>query len=182
LDDVEPLHEGMKPVVVVMGVASSGKSSIGLALSLRCGIPFVEGDSLHPEANIARMSSGLPLDDAHRRDWLDRIAAVIADAEPGAGLILTCSALKRGYRDRLASAGPRVVFLNLSGSRTLIETRMAERKGHFMPLSLLDSQFTDFEPPAEDENVVTVDVAAPLDEVVETAVHRLGLACQKAPA
>jgi gluconokinase len=164
------------PVVIVMGVSSSGKSSVARALAVRSDFPFVEGDDLHPAENVERMSRGLPLDDEHRLVWLDRIAAIIADADPARGLVVTCSALKRSYRDRLAAASPRVVFLHLAGSRELIEHRMAHRTGHFMPLSLLDSQFRDLEPPAPDENAITLDVAGEPNELVEQAILLLHLA------
>jgi gluconokinase len=165
------------PIVVVMGVAASGKSSIGRALAAQCGFDFVEGDDLHPQANIERMSRGLSLGDSDRRDWLENIADVIEGADPSRGLILSCSALKRSYRDRLTAASPRVTFLHLSGQRALIEARMSRRAGHFMPITLLDSQYGDLEPPAADESAVTVDVAGDFDEVVELAARRLGLRC-----
>ncbi len=166
------------PVIVVMGVASSGKSSVGRALAARCGFPFVEGDDLHPPQNIERMSRGLRLDDTHRQYWLERIAVAIVSAAPSQGLVLTCSALKRSYRDFLAAASPRVMFLHLSGARDLIEERMAHRTGHFMPLSLLDSQFEDLEPPGPDERVVTLDVASDPDALVERACRALAICHQ----
>lgn len=163
------------PVVVVMGVSSSGKSSVARALADRYGLTFIEGDDLHPQENVERMSRGLPLNDEHRLDWLDKIAAIIAKADPSHGLVVTCSALKRSYRERLAAASPRVVFLHLAGSRELIESRMAERTGHFMPLSLLDSQFGDLEPPAPDENFVELDIGGDLNHLVEKAGELLPL-------
>jgi gluconokinase len=165
------------PIVVVMGVASSGKSSIGRALAERCGFPFVEGDDLHPTANVERMSKGIPLDDSHRKDWLAKIAEIIADADASIGMVVTCSALKRSYRDQLAAASDRVVFLHLTGNRGLIEARMAHRRGHFMPTSLLDSQFGDLEPPQPDEHAITLDVTEGIDDLVGLARQRLNLAC-----
>jgi gluconokinase len=163
------------PVVVVMGVSSSGKSSIAQALAARFGFHFVEGDDLHPAENVERMSHGLPLSDENRLGWLDTIAGIIAGADPCRGLVVTCSALKRSYRERLAAASPRVIFLHLAGSRDLIASRMALREGHFMPLSLLDSQFGDLEPPGPDENAVTLDIAREPGELLEQAGKLLHL-------
>lgn len=161
-------------VVVVMGVAGSGKSSIGAALAARLGWAFLEGDSLHPPANVARMASGLPLTDEDRRGWLATIGGHIAEADRvGKGLVVACSALKRAYRDQLAASGPRVVFLHLSGERALIERRMAARAGHFMPLSLIDSQFATLEPPGADERAITLPIDMPPEALVDEAARRL---------
>ena len=157
------------PIAIVMGVAGSGKSLIGRMLAARCGWPFVEGDDLHPPENVARMTHGLPLDDAHRQIWLDRIADTIASAPPDSGLVVACSALKRSYRDRLRTASPHVVFLHLVGGPDLIETRMAARTGHFMPPSLLASQFDDLEPPQPDEPALTLDANQAPDAMVDQA-------------
>jgi gluconokinase len=147
-----------------MGVAGCGKSSVGAALSARLGVPYRDGDDLHPPANIARMSRGEPLTDDDRWPWLARVAAVLAAEAP---VIVGCSALKRRYRDaiRTAAGGP-VDFAHLSGARAVIEARMAARTGHFMPTSLLDSQFAALEAPGPDERAVTVDIDRPLDAVV----------------
>jgi gluconokinase len=160
-----------------MGVAGSGKSRIGRAIAARCGFPFVEGDDLHPQVNVERMTQGFPLDDIHRKDWLDRIAAVIASAADAPGPVVTCSALKRAYRDRLVAVSNRVVFLHLAGDRDLIQARMLGRRGHFMPPSLLARQFEDLEPPLSDEPSITLDAADSPDALVELACQRLGLTC-----
>ncbi len=159
---------------VVMGVAGCGKSTVGAALAGRIGASYVDGDDLHPAANIARMSAGQPLTDDDRWPWLDRVGAALRDAS-GVALI-GCSALKRAYRDgiRIAAAAP-VGFLHLAGTREVIAARMARRSGHFMPLSLLDSQFAALEPLAADEAGATVDIAAPLDAVVDGLEARMRL-------
>jgi gluconokinase len=162
------------PVIVVMGVCGCGKSSIGKALAARHGWPFLEGDDLHPPANVARMSQGLPLTDEDRLGWLDAIGAHIAEASrAGTGLVVACSALKRSYRTRLGAAGPDVRFLHLAGDRALIEARMAARANHFMPLSLIESQFATLEPPGADERAVTVAIDQPPGALLEEAEHGL---------
>lgn len=155
------------PILVVMGVAGTGKSTVAGLLAERLNWEFQEGDALHPPANVAKMSSGIPLTDEDRWPWLDAIAAWIKEktqrGEPG---ILTCSALKRSYRDRLR--GPNVIFVFLNGSREVIAARMASRADHFMPPALLDSQFAALEPPTADENVLKINLAAtPAEEVAE---------------
>ncbi len=148
-----------------MGVAGSGKTTLGHALSVRLRLPYVDGDELHSEANIARMARGLPLTDADRWPWLDRVARVLDRRAP---VIVGCSALRRAYRDRLrqGARGP-VRFVHLAGSAPLIARRMAARPGHFMPLALLDSQFATLEPPDPDENALTLDISLPVDLLVE---------------
>ncbi len=150
--------------MVIMGVAGCGKSSVGAALSARNGVPYRDGDDLHPPANVAKMAAGHPLTDDDRWPWLDLVAQALAKDAP---LMIGCSALKRSYRDRirLGAEGP-VLFVHLSGSRAVIEARMAARKGHFMPVSLLDSQFAALEPPAPDEWHLTVDIDQSLDAIV----------------
>jgi carbohydrate kinase (thermoresistant glucokinase family) len=155
------------PILIVMGVAGTGKSTVAGLLAERLNWEFQEGDALHPPANVAKMSSGTPLTDEDRWPWLDAIAAWIKEksrrGEPG---ILTCSALKRSYRDRLR--GPNVIFVFLNGSREVITARMASRADHFMPPALLDSQFATLEPPTADENVLEINLAAtPAEEVAE---------------
>jgi gluconokinase len=155
------------PMLVVMGVAGTGKSTVAGLLAERLNWEFQEGDALHPPANVAKMSSGMPLTDEDRWPWLDAIAAWIKEksrrGEPG---ILTCSALKRSYRDRLR--GPNVIFVFLNGSREVIAARMAGRADHFMPPALLDSQFAALEPPTADENVLEINLATtPAEEVAE---------------
>lgn len=157
---------------VVMGVAGCGKSTVGAALADRLGATYLDGDDLHPPANIAKMSAGQPLTDADRAPWLDRVGQTLAQT-PGTCLI-GCSALKRAYRDRIrTSAGEPVGFLHLAGTRGVIEARMHLREGHFMPVSLLDSQFAALQPLQADEAGVTVDIDQPLGAVVQTLASAL---------
>jgi gluconokinase len=157
--------------IVVMGVSGCGKSSVGEALGLRLGVPYRDGDDLHPEANVAKMAAGVPLTDADRWPWLDRVAGVLAAEAP---VIVGCSALRRVYRDRIrAGAGGPVTFVHLAGSREVIAGRIAARTGHYMPPSLLDSQFATLEAPGPEE-AITVDIALPLAAVVEAVMARLG--------
>jgi gluconokinase len=155
--------------VVVMGVSGSGKTTVGAALADALGLRFVDGDALHPAANVAKMAAGIPLDDADRAPWLDAVGAVLAAGQ----VVVACSALKRAYRDRLRAAAPDLELVFLDGSRELLASRMAARPGHFMPASLLDSQLATLEPPTADEHPVTVDVAAPVPEIVESLVERM---------
>ncbi|WP_274556416.1 gluconokinase [Streptomyces spiramyceticus] len=159
-------------VVVVMGVAGTGKTTIGPLLADRLGVPYAEGDDFHPPANIAKMSAGTPLDDTDRWPWLDAIGQW-AHSRAGLGGVVSSSALKRSYRDRLRAAAPDAVFLHLTGDRELIESRMRERKGHFMPAALLDSQYAALQPLQEDEAGVSVDVTGTPEEITERAVAAL---------
>jgi gluconokinase len=150
--------------LVLMGVAGCGKTTVGQALSAATGIRFLDGDDLHPEENVAKMSHGLPLTDHDRWPWLARIGQTLAAEAP---LIIGCSALKRRYRDYIwAKAQAPVLLIHLAGPRDLIAQRMIDRKGHFMPLSLLDSQFAALEPPAADEDSLTVSIDQPLPGIV----------------
>lgn len=152
--------------IVLMGVAGCGKSAVGAALAARLGATYLDGDDLHPPANIEKMSRGEPLTDEDRWPWLTLVGHKLAS--PGGILILGCSALKRRYRDHIrAAAGEPVTFIHLSGSRELIAARMAARSGHFMPASLIDSQFAALEPPAADENAIIVDIDNTLTFVVD---------------
>ncbi|MER7395950.1 gluconokinase [Streptomyces sp. NPDC000151] len=159
-------------VIVVMGVAGTGKTTIGPLVAAALDVPYAEGDDFHPPANIAKMSAGTPLEDADRWPWLDAIGAW-AHGRAGKGGVVSSSALKRVYRDRLRAEAPGVVFLHLTGSRELIEGRMAERKGHFMPTALLDSQFATLQPLGDDERGVAVDVSGTPEEITERAVAAL---------
>lgn len=157
---------------IIMGVAGSGKTSIGEALAAQLGWTFVDGDALHPASNIAKMEKGAPLDDEDRRPWLQRVGETLRDHD--GPIAVGCSALKRSYRDlirRVARAEVRFIFLD--GSRELIEARMAQRTGHFMPVSLLDSQFASLERPAPDENAIAVDISGNLGAVVGGIVEKL---------
>jgi gluconokinase len=154
-------------VVVIMGVSGSGKTTVGRALAERFGVPYAEADDFHPAANVAKMASGQPLTDEDRWPWLRIIAEWITERGEDRGGVVTCSALKRSYRDLLRTAADDVWFLHLDGSRELIGARIADRTGHFMPPALLDSQFADLEPLREDEAGLRVDVAARPEEIVE---------------
>ncbi|GGS01803.1 gluconokinase [Streptomyces aureoverticillatus] len=159
-------------VVVVMGVAGTGKTTVGPLLAARLGVPYAEGDDFHPEANIAKMSAGTPLTDDDRWPWLDAIGEW-AHGRAGLGGVVSSSALKRAYRDRLRAAAPGIVFVHLTGDRALIEERMSQRKGHFMPTALLDSQFATLQPLGPDEAGVAVDVAGTPEEIADRAAEAL---------
>ncbi|MFN4169358.1 MAG: gluconokinase [Pannonibacter phragmitetus] len=163
----------MSTRIILMGVAGCGKSSVGEAISARTGIAYRDGDDLHPAANVEKMRAGIPLTDEDRWPWLDQVGRELADKAP---LIIGCSALKRVYRDRIrALAGGPVTFVHLAGSRDLIAGRMAQRTGHYMPLSLLDSQFAALELPQPDEGALTADISQPLDALVDGIVKGLNL-------
>ena len=164
------------PAIVVMGVSGSGKTSIGEGLAAELRMPLVEGDQFHPKANIEKMSAGTPLTDDDRWPWLDAIAAAMRDAKDG--VIVTCSSLRRIYRDRLRErAGRRVLFVFLDGSKETIAARLARRKGHFMPPSLLMSQFATLEPPGADEpGIVRVSIDPPVDAVIAAALDGIAAA------
>ena len=158
--------------MVVMGVSGCGKSSVGEGVAVRLGIPYRDGDDLHPAENVAKMRVGIPLTDADRWPWLDRVGQVLAGEAP---VIIGCSALKRQYRDRIrARAGGTVSFVYLEGSRDLIAGRMAERKGHYMPLTLLDSQFAALEVPGPAE-AITVSINQPLDKIIQAILQNVSL-------
>lgn len=158
--------------VVVMGVSGCGKSSVGAALAQALGGTYVDGDDLHLPESVAKMARGEPLTDDDRWPWLDRVAACLSDAPDT--MILGCSALKRRYRDRIRDKTVQPVrFVHLVGDRALIAARMAERTGHYMPTSLLDSQFAALEPPDPDEKAVTVDIDQPVDAIVTAAIAGL---------
>ncbi|MFT4262977.1 MAG: gluconokinase [Nocardioides sp.] len=154
-----------------MGVSGSGKSSVGAALAQRLRVPFADADDMHPAANIAKMSAGHPLDDHDRHPWLETIGEWLA-AHAATGGVISCSALKRKYRDQLRHHAHQVVFLHLHGTREVIAERQASRPGHFMPASLLTSQFATLEPLAPDERGLVIDVAQPVDAIVQEYVDR----------
>ena len=154
-------------VAVVMGVSGAGKTTVGERLAERLGWEFLEGDRLHPPENVAKMQSGHPLTDADRAPWLAAIArAIDAWLARDARGIVTCSALKRAYRGRIIGTRPGVRLVYLDGSRELIARRIAERRGHFMPPRLLDTQFAALEPPGPDENPVVVAIDLPVERIV----------------
>ena len=164
------------PVLVIMGVSGSGKTTVARPLAARLGWPFKEGDDFHSPANIAKMEAGTPLGDADRAPWLAAIAAWIDDrAAAGEAGVVTCSALKRAYRDRLRAGRPQVRIVYLRGSEELIAARLVRRTGHFMPPSLLASQFAALEPPGQGEHVLVIDIDQPVAAQVEEIVRALGL-------
>jgi len=162
----------MKPLLVIMGVSGAGKSTVGLIIADRLGLTFRDADDFHPAANIAKMSAGQPLTDDDRWPWLDAIGAHLA-AHRGSGAVVTCSALKRAYRDRLRAAAPDLRFLHLHGAQPLIAARQAARQGHFMPPSLVASQFATLETPDAEADVITLDVAAPPETLAAAALAAL---------
>ncbi|HWT10135.1 MAG TPA: gluconokinase [Roseomonas sp.] len=165
----------MTPVaIVVMGVSGCGKSTIGRMLAERLGWVFDDGDAFHPPANVAKMSAGTPLADDDRWPWLRAIAARIAQARAtGQGVVVGCSALKRAYRDVLRDGQADVRFLHLTGSPELIMARQAARVGHFMPASLIASQFATLEPPDTEADVIDLDVDPEPPEIIAKAVAAL---------
>jgi gluconokinase len=155
--------------IVVMGVSGSGKSTVGAALAQRLRVPFADADDFHPPANIAKMTSGQPLTDEDRYPWLEAIGEWLAQHCDSGG-VMSCSALKRRYRDQLRRHCADVVFLHLSGSPEVIGRRQASRPGHFMPASLLASQFDTLEPLEPDERGIAIDVDQDIDSIVDKYV------------
>lgn len=153
-----------RPLVVVMGVSGSGKSTVGTAVSQEARVPYADADDFHPVENINKMRAGLPLDDDDRRPWLDAVGKWLGTHFDGG--VMSCSALKRSYRDQLRNHVPELEFLYLQGSREVIADRQQHRHGHFMPTSLLTSQLATLEPLAPDEAGYTVDIDQPVDAVV----------------
>jgi len=161
-------------VLVMMGVSGSGKTTVAKGVADRLGWQILEGDKLHPPANIAKMSAGTPLTDEDRWPWLHAIAAAIDDWRAnGVSGVVACSALKRAYRDILIGPRPDVVLVYLQGSHDLIATRMAARHGHFMPPGLLDSQFATLEEPSEAERPIVASIARPPDAIITTIIEKL---------
>jgi gluconokinase len=157
-----------------MGVSGSGKSLIGARLARELHVEFVDGDDLHPPDNVRRMAAGIPLTDQDRKSWLMAIAARLHEAKrAGTGLVASCSALKRRYRDLLRSSGDaNVQFVYLTGTRALLAERMASRRGHFMPPALLESQLDTLEAPAPDEHAWVCDIRETPDTIVAGLVKR----------
>jgi carbohydrate kinase (thermoresistant glucokinase family) len=153
-----------------MGVSGSGKSKVGAALAQRLRVPFADADAFHPEANVAKMAAGEPLTDDDRYPWLEAIGEWLAQHRDGG--VISCSALKRKYRDQLRTHCSRIEFLHLSGSPEMIGRRIAARSGHFMPASLLKSQFDTLEPLGADEDGVTIDVGDTVDAIIESFLAR----------
>jgi gluconokinase len=160
-------------VIVLMGVSGSGKTTVGQRLARALGAEFAEGDSYHPPANVEKMRRGIPLDDADREPWLERLRAEIGGwLEAGRKVVLACSALKQRYRDVLKAGRPGVRFVYLCGSEDLIRDRLKRRRGHYMPASLLASQFAALEEPGD---AITVDIGRPPDEIVTSILSGLGV-------
>ena len=158
---------------IIMGVSGSGKTEIGSRLAQALGVEFVEGDAYHSPTNIRKMSAGIPLTDEDRKEWLQAIAKRVRAAnDSGRGVVVACSALKRSYRDLLRAEAAPVQFVFLRGSRELIAKRLGQRKGHFMPPALLDSQFCTLEEPAPDEHAWVVDINDSPDAIVASLVAR----------
>lgn len=164
---------GQLPVIVVMGVSGSGKSTVGGLLAERLGVPYAEADDFHPAANIAKMAAGDPLDDADRAPWLDAIAAWSAGRGDRGGVV-SCSALRHVYRERLRVRAPDLFFLHLDGTPELIADRLATRTGHFMPPALLRSQFEALEPLRAGEAGAVISVDGNPEQIVGRALAALG--------
>jgi carbohydrate kinase (thermoresistant glucokinase family) len=173
--DSARVHRGSPPILVIMGVSGSGKSTVAEELAARLGWPFEEGDMLHPEVNIAKMQAGIALTDADRQPWLACVAAWIdaqrAKKQPG---IITCSVLRRAYRQVIIGDRPEVRLVYLRGGRDLIAHHLAGRHGHFMPAALLQSQIDTLEEPEPSEDPLTVDAGAPAARVADEIIRLLG--------
>jgi gluconokinase len=162
------------PQVVVMGVSGCGKSTVGQALAQALGVAYVEGDALHPPANVARMAAGIALTDADRQGWLQAVAQRLGDQPARTqGVVVACSALKRSYRDLLRAAAPAMRLVYLDGDAALIAQRLASRQGHYMPPSLLQSQLDTLQPPEADEYPLVLDIAQPPEALVARAAQAL---------
>lgn len=158
--------------LVVMGVSGCGKSTVGQALAQRLGLPMVDGDDLHSPASVARMKDGQPLTDADRWPWLERVGQRLAASEQG--LVIACSALRRSYRDRIRQHAGTVRFVFLDGPQDLIARRLQQRSGHYMPASLLDSQFNTLERPGPQEpDILRIDIDRPVGDLVMAAIAAL---------
>lgn len=163
-------------VLVLMGVSGSGKTTVAELLAQRLGWAFQEGDALHPRENILKMSSGHPLNDEDRAPWLKKVADwAEAQLDGGQNGIITCSCLKRGYRELVNRRGDGIIFVYLAGSESVIAERLQTRKGHFMPPALLTSQFADLEEPASDEPAIRIDIGQPSELIAAQIVEQLEL-------
>lgn len=165
------------PAVVIMGVCGSGKTTVGECLAERLGVAFRDADAFHPPANVRKMSAGEPLTDDDRMPWLEAIGVAIRDGDPSLPVVVSCSALKRIYRERIRTIAIRPVdFVFLQGARETLRQRMNGRTGHFMPASLLDSQLATLEPPGSDERAIAVSIEAPVEEIVATVFGAIAAA------
>ena len=162
------------PVVLVMGVAGAGKTTVGGRLAADLGWAFLDGDDLHPATNIAKMAAGFPLTDADRAPWFAEIGEVIDNwAARGTPGVVASSALKRAYRDGLRAGRPQIELVYLGGGRDLLATRLAQRTGHFMPPGLLDSQLATLEPPTDEERAISLDISLPLERQIAEVIAAL---------
>ncbi|MGN6741935.1 MAG: gluconokinase [Amnibacterium sp.] len=162
------------PPIVVMGVSGSGKSTVGAGLAARVGGVFLDADDFHPAANVEKMSSGIPLNDADRAPWLDIVGSQMRRLQgEGRVVVMACSALKRKYRERIRAEEPATFFLLLTGTREELERRMQARHGHFMPPSLLDSQLDTLEPLGTHEHGATISIHGSKEQVVDRALDAI---------
>lgn len=177
------VRHGPHRAIIVMGVSGAGKSTLGRGLAERLGYAFIEGDDLHPPANVDKMAAGVPLNDADRRPWLERVAEALAQAAAAGGGVVACSALKRAYRDliRQGLATP-LAIVHPVMAETAARDRLARRRGHYMPVSLLASQFSALEPPGPDERAIIVDASLPVDQQVGLVSAGLASAASAASA
>lgn len=170
------------PVIVVMGVSGSGKTTIGALVADAKSVPFVDADDLHPIENVRKMASGTPLDDDDRAPWLDIVGRRLQEAEEsGEGVVMACSALRRSYRDRIRSTAPTAVFLHLHGSLDVLTARIEGRSGHFMPSTLLTSQMDTLEPLTDDEAGYVLDIGQTVDQMIEEALPALSRVREEMP-
>ena len=176
-----PPPQAGPPLVTVMGVSGSGKTTVGAALAQRLGVPFADADDFHPAANVAKMSAGVPLDDLDRLPRLHILRSWQAE-HAATGAVLTCSALRRWYRDVLREAAPTQVFVHLDGRPEVVARRVAGRPGHFMPASLVESQFATLEALQPDEAGFALDLDQPVDDLVEQSFHLLTAALLRSGA
>ena len=161
-------------IFVVMGVSGCGKSTVGRLLAAGLEVAYLEGDELHPPENVVRMAAGIALTDADRQPWLQALGERLATARSqGLGLVLSCSALRRSYRDILRGGVADICFVHLQGERSLLVQRMVARSGHYMPASLLDSQLATLEPPDADEQALSFDIAQAPEAIVQAAIAAL---------
>ena len=168
--------ESSTGIVVVMGVSASGKSTVGRLLAEARGATYLDGDDFHPPENVARMAAGQPLSDADRQGWLAALSARLGRARAaGEGVVLSCSALKRSYRDVLRQGAPDLRLVYLHGSRELLAARIAARTGHYMPPSLLDSQLATLEPPQPDEAALEFDIALTPRQIIDRILQQENL-------
>ncbi|MFL0503934.1 gluconokinase [Kocuria rhizophila] len=168
------VREPLPPLVVVMGVSGSGKTTIGTLVAHELGVEFIDGDSLHPLENVQKMAAGTPLDDDDRWPWLEIVGRTLHEhGERREGLVVACSALKRVYRERIRSQAPSALFLHLDGTLEVLTRRIEGRSGHFMPAALLESQIETLEPLAQEEGGYVLNIDQPVADMVDDAVTRL---------